>query len=597
MSDESKFDIIIVGGGPAGLTCAYYAAEKGLKILVLERSENIGEKNASGCALSPKCWHDFSFMKRMRDEIPYRLGKLASIHFIDEERQETGSVSASASKRFASYDEAREFLTMNVYRYDFDNWLAKLAREKGAIIKTCSLVTKVKFNEGASPESINLHKVTVNDAETYLAPLVIGADGCFSVVAESNRMHKKWDNLDLALMVTIDFEAEKEKIDEFYGNSSLNYYYGANFPIAYIFFNQDGFHLGLGHYIGWFIDQGIAPLACLEEFMSTPAVQRVIKILDANPREFQAHCLPFVSDFSTSYGDGYLMLGDVAGHVCPLEAEGVYYAMLAGKLAANVVADACRRKDYSRSTLSRFQGDLKSSVIGKEFEFGRLWKDFINKIPFNLNASTWVNQILSDALFTAINVAEPHSETIKKRAHERILTLGRIAYPKMRDLVSPILISLLDEFLNFYIDKLNLSLLVKPMMQSTRSLRERMIRQVLDSWLTDKRLNQEIDMDLPKLGSRIKKIPSMSIRNLLNIKPSSTPIIVHDKEKCTSCARCALICPSKLWRRNKEDKKVCLEENHQEFCTECGGCYQACPNEAIQMHLPLNGEGIKYRYG
>ena len=69
------------------------------------------------------------------------------------------------------------------------------------------------------------------------------------------------------------------------------------------------------------------------------------------------------------------------------------------------------------------------------------------------------------------------------------------------------------------------------------------------------------------------------------------------EEKCTSCARCALICPSKLWRRNKEDKKVFLEENHQEFCTECGGCVQACPDDAIQMHLPLNGEGIKYRYG
>jgi flavin-dependent dehydrogenase len=59
--------------------------------------------------------------------------------------------------------------------------------------------------------------------------------------------------------------------------------------------------------------------------------------VEGHPREFQAHLLPFVKEPVRTYSrDGVLLIGDAAGFPCPLEAEGIYYAMLSGKIAVEI---------------------------------------------------------------------------------------------------------------------------------------------------------------------------------------------------------------------------------------------------------------------
>nr|MDO8114475.1 FAD-dependent oxidoreductase [Candidatus Sigynarchaeota archaeon] len=595
MNVDSVFDIIVVGAGPAGLSCGIHAAEKGLKVLVLERAEAIGDKNSSGCALSPKCWRDFLFMSRLIDEVPHRATTLATMHFIDDQRRETSSISYSASKRFAAYQAAKDFLTMNVYRKDLDTWLEKLAREKGAIIKTSATVTAIKPAAEKVDGTIPCKDVEVNESVHYFAPLIIGSDGVFSQVCKSEGLQEKWRNNDLALMVTIDYQAAPSRIDEFYGDATLHYFYGANFPIGYVFFNHDGFHVGLGHYISWFTSHKISPSRVLEEFLSTPSVQRIIKIVEGKPREFQAHCVPFVSSPRQTHGDGFLVLGDAAGLICPLEAEGVYYAMVAGKSAAEVAVEARAARDYSYTRLSKYGRLIKDGPIGREFISGEMWKEFIDTVPFNVGASGWVNQLLPDALFAALNVSEPHSETVDKRAHERGMVLARIIYPKVKKIASKPLVSVLDEFLMHYLDKLNISVLMKPLLESTRGMREKIIQQVLDDWLSAKKTSENIEPALQPLSERLPQQIHVDLRAITHVKKSSRPIITHVEHRCTNCGSCTMICPEGLW--HNENGHVSLERDHESWCTECGGCFQACPASAILMQLPLHGEGVKYMQG
>src|SRR5437660_10276349 len=49
------FDVAIVGGGPAGSSCAAFCALAGLRTLVLER-ENFPREKVCGDCLNPSCW-------------------------------------------------------------------------------------------------------------------------------------------------------------------------------------------------------------------------------------------------------------------------------------------------------------------------------------------------------------------------------------------------------------------------------------------------------------------------------------------------------------------------------------------------------------
>ncbi|HME55686.1 MAG TPA: FAD-dependent oxidoreductase [Candidatus Lokiarchaeia archaeon] len=593
MVEDSVFDVIIVGAGPGGLSCAMHAAGKGLKVLVLERADALGDKNASGCALSPKCWRDFQFMSRLFDEIPHRKARVATMHFIDDQRCETSSISYSPSKRFASYTQAKDFLAVNVYRKDLDTWLGSLATEQGATIKLASLVTSINPSSEKIAGFSSCKDVEVNESEHYLAPIVVGADGIFSQVCKSAGIKDRWRNEDLSLMVTIDYEADPASIEEMVGDGSLHYFYGANFPIGYVFFTNDGFHAGLGHYINWFIEEKVSPVLVLEEFLTTPTVQRLIKMTGGKPREFQAHCLPFLSTPRQLHADGFLILGDAAGLICPLEAEGVYYAMAAGRIAADVATEAKAADNYSATFLSRFEKMVKESPVGKEFTLGDTWKEFIDTVPFNLNASSWVNQLLPDALFSALNVSEAHSDTTGNLLHERAMHMARLIYPKVKKIAMKPLVSIFDEFLKHYLNKLNLSVLMKPLLESTRNIRERMIMQALDDWVGSKK-KMEPESEVHPLSTRLLRESTIDVRSWIHVDPPARPVITHLSHRCIACGNCITICPACLWI--KKDGGVTIEDDASSFCLECGGCFQACASNAILMQFPIRG-GVKYSRG
>ncbi|MBP2664981.1 MAG: GG-red-SF: geranylgeranyl reductase family protein [Firmicutes bacterium] len=48
MSDDEKFDAIIIGAGPAGTACAYVLAKNGKSVLLVERGTSAGSKNVTG---------------------------------------------------------------------------------------------------------------------------------------------------------------------------------------------------------------------------------------------------------------------------------------------------------------------------------------------------------------------------------------------------------------------------------------------------------------------------------------------------------------------------------------------------------------------
>src|SRR5947209_824029 len=159
-------DVAIVGGGPAGSTCAAFCAAAGLRTLVLERERFPREKVCGDC-LNPACWpilRRLELAERVRDA-PH--GKLHRVEFIGiGGRRVSVELPAGADGEIA------------IKRSRFDQLLLDRARELGATVLEATTVTGL-----SSPDPrTDYWKISAGE-KTFQARTLVAADGRNSTVA------------------------------------------------------------------------------------------------------------------------------------------------------------------------------------------------------------------------------------------------------------------------------------------------------------------------------------------------------------------------------------------------------------------------------
>lgn len=405
-----NYDIVIVGGGPGGSMCAKIAAEKGLKAIFFERGRKPGEKNSSGCGLGPRMFRDWpDMMKELTpDKCPsLRAGKYARNYLVNKDDEVAAMILAKPTES-VEYEPAKSFITMNCYRSDFDPWIANLAVNAGAELMNSTLIVDL-FKENGKTAGVIDEK-----GEKYKAPIVIGADGVVSTVAKKTGLRDKWDKDDCTLVPQYDFYVPRENIDRILGDEVLGVWWGVNFPSAYQVFFGDGFHIGLGNWMGnWKYN----PLYYLNRVVGIKHFQHLIKMLDAKPREVQAHLLPWMTYPKNTHTDNVMLIGDAGGFPCPLEAEGIYPAMVTGKIAAEVAAEAISAGDTSKGFLNEYDKRWQATSVGKEFEAGkelvRVWR----ALPFSLNEKNnmeWFIPLIAEAIGGIFDWSQPHTVRLRQ---------------------------------------------------------------------------------------------------------------------------------------------------------------------------------------
>src|SRR3569833_1210249 len=128
MTPNEKFEAIIIGGGPAGASAAAILAEKGHRVLVLEREKfpryHIGE------SLLPFTYHPLERLGLIEKMKCSRFVKKYSVQFV--------SASGRASQPFyffTRYDRETVAQTWQVLRSEFDEMVLNNARERGAVVQ------------------------------------------------------------------------------------------------------------------------------------------------------------------------------------------------------------------------------------------------------------------------------------------------------------------------------------------------------------------------------------------------------------------------------------------------------------------------------
>src|SRR5437667_577429 len=179
MKDQTQFDMIVIGAGPAGSAAAAVLAEKGRHVLVLEREKfpryHIGE------SLLP-----FTFYPLQRLGL---IEKMRQSAFVKKYSVQFVSPNGQASQPFYffnRYDRGTVAQTWQVLRSELDLMLMQNAREKGATVQEQITVTDLLQEDG------QVVGVAAKDAGgrriEYRAPLTLDCSGRESFAA----VRKNW---------------------------------------------------------------------------------------------------------------------------------------------------------------------------------------------------------------------------------------------------------------------------------------------------------------------------------------------------------------------------------------------------------------------
>src|SRR5256714_1890713 len=158
------FDVAVVGGGPAGSSCAAFCAANGLRVVLIEREKFPREKVCGDC-LNPECWpilRQLAIDQRVR-ESPHAT--LASVAFI-------GLHDRCIEIELPQGEDAEIAIKRSV----FDALLLDRARQFGAEIRETGTLTSLEKTNGD-------WKLTIADAFACRAQVLVAADGRNSTVA------------------------------------------------------------------------------------------------------------------------------------------------------------------------------------------------------------------------------------------------------------------------------------------------------------------------------------------------------------------------------------------------------------------------------
>jgi electron transfer flavoprotein-quinone oxidoreductase len=445
----SDYDVVIVGAGPGGSMAAKTAAEAGLKTIFFERGRKPGEKNSSGCGLGPRMWREFPDMMKTltKDVAPnLRMGSCVVNHYLNKDMKEI-AIEMYYPTESVTYEPAKTFITMNCYRSEFDPWIANHAVEAGAELRTSTLVKDLVKDDNGKAIGVQ-----TEDGEKVLGKVIIGADGVISMVATRSGLNPRWRPDQITLVPQYDFRADPEKIDKIYGPDGVlrdaadGIWWGVNFPAAYQVIFGDGFHIGLGSWMGQWTKN---PVSYLNKLVSCKPFKRMIKAIDAKPREIQSHLLPWTQKPIQTFTDNIMLIGDAGGFPCPLEAEGVFPAMETGKLAAETAIKCIADGDTSKNALKLYEEKWKKSSTGIEFSSGgeslqTLWKNLFFSTQSEKNNMEWFIPLWHELRGGHYDWSEPHIIRMRQMMNKARDYLPEIM-PFVQKYVMPVLADVLEE--------------------------------------------------------------------------------------------------------------------------------------------------------
>jgi len=364
MSD--KFDVAIVGAGPAGSAAALTLAKAGLSVVVFERGEFPGSKNMFGGVLYTTILN--KLVPNFWDEAPLERQIVKRRFALLSETSE-----AAFEFRCEDYNAAPPYnQSFSALRARFDPWLAKKAEEAGALIIPETVVDDLIW-ENDKVCGVKARR----ESGDILADVVIAADGVNSFLSKKAGLRKafQWNVLAVAAKEIIGLprgviedrfglERDEGVAMEFFADAVAGMVGG-----GFIYTNKETLSIGIACSIDAFIEKKIVPNDLLERFKRHPSIRRLIR--KGETLEYAGHMIPEggYNQVPQILTDGLLLVGDAAHLVnTSLYHEGTNLAMASGLYAAEAIIEAKKKEDFSKESLQSYQAKMDSSFVMKDLK-------------------------------------------------------------------------------------------------------------------------------------------------------------------------------------------------------------------------------------
>ena len=372
--NHTKYDTIVIGGGPAGSTAATLIAKSGKSVLLVDREQfprfRLGE------SLMPATYWTFE-----------RLGvldKMRSSPFVQKHSVQFFPKPGKAAQPFyfAEFDPHESSQTWQVDRADFDRMLIDHAAECGVEVRQGVDVRDVLF-EGDRAGAVQL-ELEDGDRVRVDGRVIVDCSGQTALIARKLKLKQVDPVLKHASLYTRYRNAWRDSgRDE--GATLILHTASDRSWFWYIPLPDNQVSVGVVGPVDYLLKRG-EPIEKVyqDEVEICPEVTRRIKGAE------QTFPIRAIRDFSyiskQIAGDGWILAGDAFGFLDPMYSTGVFLALKSAEFAADAVIDAFEKDDFSAPILGQYgqryvdgmeaMRKLVYAYYDREFSFAKFLKRY-----------------------------------------------------------------------------------------------------------------------------------------------------------------------------------------------------------------------------
>lgn len=338
MKENYKYDVAIIGAGPAGIYASTRLAERGLRVVVVEEDKQIGKPRFCTGLISKEAFDKFILPREA----------------IEGEFSSAWVLSPLGSKLCLKSKVIQIYVTN---RTKFDHGLYKLARDAGVEFMLNCHCAELKINDDGVQSRVAIDGSSVN----LKSKVAILSTGIKYNLHRSLGFSPPTNFLDCS-QIQVSGKSEGN-IEVFLGNSIAPHSFAWVVPLK-----GDKLRVGIS-------TRKNSP-SFLKSFLNYLQLKGYI-----NDKGFDIMRRPIpLEPIKKSFSSRILVVGDAAGQVKPTTGGGIYFGLLCADLAAKTIIQAFKKSDFSEKFLRRYEINWK-----KQIEFDLTMSIYLRKLLANFN--------------------------------------------------------------------------------------------------------------------------------------------------------------------------------------------------------------------